>query len=190
MRRSASCGARTSSYTIPSRPSMRSTAGSTTVADQRGTTRGIATPIASATAPTCAKYATSPGPPTYATLGSKHRSITGRNNTVGESTRSSRIAASPACESGTRSLMPILLRNTAESLGTRATCARYPARSIDTIRRATASSIAEARLSASPSVLRAADRTVGCHASSTPMPSGSSTDRINETYAPPTVASG
>ena len=55
IRRSARCGTRTSSTIMLRRPSMRSTAGSTSVADQRGTTRGIGVPIPSATAPTWAK---------------------------------------------------------------------------------------------------------------------------------------
>ena len=189
MRRSAMCGDFTSSNIIPRRPSMRSTAGSMTVADQRGNTSGSAAPSASATAVTCAKYAISPAPPTYATVGRRRRSTTGRSSTFAESTRSSRRAASAACASGTRSFTPIVLRKTSERRGTRATCARKPARSMETPRSATASSIIAARFSASTSVGRAAERTAGCHASSTAIPSGSRIARSSCTYAPPTVAS-
>ena len=66
---STACGSAESVGPAPRSSSIRWICGSRIVADHRGSTIGTATPSASATAVTCAKYATSPGPPRYAAVG-------------------------------------------------------------------------------------------------------------------------
>ena len=187
-RRSAACGIGQIFTLEPqpaaARPPRGAPAAYTTTAARRA---APALPIAAATALTCAKYASSPGPAQYATVGRIACSTIGRSSTFGVRRDRRRATFSPSVEASLRrALAAEHEREPRHVLDLRLEARRAK---LGSPRAASARSMSGARVAARRACTPAARRRDARDAThrAPASPSGASSARSSATYAPPTV---